>query len=397
MTSFFKSVVQSAPDLIFGAKKAFLADKKSDKLDLMVGVFMSQGKTKPDIFRAVKEAEKQLCEVEATKDYLSMAGDSEYLRVTSEYVFGKSVNQKKLCGIQTPGGTSAISIGLSFIKDTITDIIYLSNPTWPNHTKIAKHLGFQVRSYPYFNMVTKTFEKEAFFNTLRDMPKKSCLLLQACAHNPTGFDLPFDVIKEVSAIAKEKQLVLFLDSAYQGLADGCEKDAKAMRYFLNEGHEIFVSHSFSKSLGLYGERLGALYVVTNKGHDEVQSQLEFKVRVNYSNPPRHPSEVVKLIFSNRNLYKLWQDELEEKREHLFWVKKQLVKECRDRFDLDMSYLDNAKGMWGLLPLDKNGVEQLKKKAGIYLIGNGRVNLSALHEPTLKVLYNGLEKVEHLFI
>jgi aspartate/tyrosine/aromatic aminotransferase len=397
VTSFFKNIELMPPDPIFGAKKSFLADTKKDKLDLMVGVFISKGNTKPDIFRAVKKAEEQLLKTQTSKDYLPIAGCKDYLRVTGEFVFGPDFDSSRLASIQTPGGTSAISLGLSFIRHNLTKTIYVSEPTWANHIKIAKSLGFNIHTYPYFSTKSKSFDEKAFLEAINSMPQGSCLLLQASAHNPTGFDLPLDVIKEVSQIVKKRSLVLFLDSAYQGLADGCQEDAQALRYLVAQGHELFISHSFSKSLGLYSERTGALFVTTNARCEHVQSQLNSLVRVNYSNPPRHGSEIVKRIFSDDELFREWQEELEEKREHLFWVKRRLVKECYERFNLDMSYLLQAKGMWGMLPLDKKGVETLKKEGGVYLISNGRVNLSALHEPTLKIFFEGLEKVRHLFL
>ena len=391
--SLFKEIKPLPPDPIFGLVKRFEDDPNPSKVNLVPGVYYDET-LKQVKMRAVREAEKKLCSLDTSKGYLPILGDSLFLQKSSELIFGssESVSDLKLYGAQTLGGTGALSIGGRFAFQTFSKTAYLSSPTWPNHPKIFKACGMDLFSYPYYCTKTHQIDFENMLSTFKKAPQNSLIILQPCGHNPTGCDLSRDQWKELSSLFLERKLIPFFDLAYMGLAQGIEEDVWPLKYFAAQGHEYLTAVSFSKSFGLYGERIGALFILSKKESEGIPSLMQTLIRSTYSNPSRHGAKLVTLILDDQALRKEWESELSTMQKRIQVMREKLLERLKfyggsDSFD----FLENRSGMFSFLGLSKDHVEKLINHFGIYLTGDGRINLAALNDTNLKNVASAIAK------
>ncbi len=391
---FFEDVEEAPVDPIFGLTAAFNADLRATKINLSVGVYKTADLKTP-MLESVKAAEKHLLEVEKTKDYLPIDGLKSYLDRVGELVFGDFWRSKKECvsAIQTIGGTGALRIGGDFLRKEVSDRLYLSEPTWPNHRAVFTKCGFKLDFYPYYDRERKSVDFERMKDFLNDLEPKSVVILHACCHNPTGFDLTLDQWRQLSELFFSKQLFPFFDFAYQGFDRSLEEDAAVVRLFAEAGHEMLVASSYSKNFTLYSERVGALFAIANseKTAKHLTSQLKILVRTTYSNPPRHGAEVVATILGDRSLREQWELELTKMRERIAEMRYAFARALiakNPRF----LFLEASKGLFSFCGLEKTQVDRITKEFGIYMTNDGRINVAGLNWDNLDYVVNAIISV-----
>lgn len=389
--SIFEHLENVPPDPIFGLHSEYNADSRPDKVNFTVGYFSSTKGEYPAIFQAVKEATKELLETELTKDYLPISGDKGYVDACRDLVFGYQ-SSEEILGFGTVGGTAAIRLIAEFVYSQITHRVCFSDPTWPNHTQIFNRLGFEINYYPY--NVEQEINFDNVLEHISQQPERTLILFQPTGHNPTGYDFSLSEWKALSQLCKDKKLIPFFDSAYQGFGMGLEEDVVPIRLFQEDGHEMFVAHTFSKSMGLYGERVGAAFVVLDSSdyQEKVQNHMKRITRTHYSNPPRYGEEVAKLVMTNPQRKKQWEEELCAMREQLHANRKNFAKAFSELANRDCSYIARGHGFFCRLGFSKEMVTQLREEFGVYTAGGARINLAALNEKNFAQLIKALEKV-----
>jgi aspartate/tyrosine/aromatic aminotransferase len=394
---FFHNITPAALDPIFGLTVLFDADKRPDKINLGAGQYRNDQHITP-ILESVKLAETFLLGEEETKEYLPIAGDSGYLNKVGALVFGEffwARENKRVSGVQTLGGTGALRIGGDFLKQEVGERIVISDPTWPNHRGIFARCGMVVDAYPYYDIRAQTVEFERMVQYLKSLTPGTAVILHACCHNPTGADLSMDQWKLLLKLFKENGLLPFFDFAYQGFGISIEEDAKVIRLFAAEGMEMLVACSHSKNFGLYSERIGALYVISEsqKIAEAVQSKLKTIVRTNYSNPPRHGAAIVAHILSTPALKKMWEQEVVGMQSRIEKMRRLLVEALTARsLKRNYLYLTDRVGMFCFSGLKKEEVERLRKEFAIYMPLDGRINIAGLSEENLPTVVDAITEV-----
>jgi len=371
-------------DPILGLTEAFNADSNPRKVNLGVGVYYDENGKVP-LLECVRRAESLLLEQAAPRAYLPIDGLPAYDRAVRELVFGSdspALKESRIVTVQALGGTGGLKVGADFLHGILPGAeAWISDPTWENHRGLFENAGFAVRSYAYYDASTHGVNFEGMRAALRSMPAGSIVVLHACCHNPTGADLSAaqweTVIEEVAL----RGLVPFLDIAYQGFGDGLEADSAAVRGFVRAGVPMFVSSSFSKSLSLYGERVGSLSVVAGSTEEagRVLSQLKRLVRTNYSNPPTHGGRIVATVLTTPALRSLWEEELRAMRERIREMRRQLVAKLADRLPkADFAFIERQRGMFSYTGLTREQVIRLREEFAVYMIESGRVCVAALN-------------------
>ena len=389
MTSSIFAAVEMAPrDPILGLTEAYNADANPKKVNLGVGVYYGDDGKIP-LLAAVKAAEKARLETQPPRGYQPIEGTPAYNQSVQKLIFGADsqlVAEGRAVTIQALGGTGALKVGADYLKRLLPDAkLYISDPSWENHRALFESAGFVVDSYPYYDPATRGVNFSGMKEGLAKLPAKSVVLLHACCHNPTGADLTADQWAEVVALIKEKNLVAFIDMAYQGFADGIEPDAVALKLFAASGLQFFVSSSFSKSFSLYGERVGALTIVTAAKEESarVLSQVKRVIRTNYSNPPTHGGAVVAAVLGSAELRQMWEDELAGMRDRIRTMRTGLVDKLKAQgVAQDFSFVAKQRGMFSYTGLTAAQVEKLRADFGIYAVGTGRICLAALNNKNI---------------
>ena len=332
--SFLSTIPEGPPDAILGIAEAFKSCTDERKVNVCVGAYRdSTGK--PWILPSVRQAEERLlADATVNKEYAPIAGDAAYVNLALGFAYGANADLSKVAGVQTLSGTGACRIGGHFLSKFVPPPeglekvpIYIPNPTWGNHIAIFKECGMDVRRYRYYDSSTNRLDYNGLIQDLKDAPDGSVILLHACAHNPTGCDPTMDQWTDISNLVKEKSHHVFFDSAYQGFASGdAEADASALRFFVNEGHNVVLAQSFAKNFGLYGERTGTLSVVCNSPEEKkvIMSQLKLIIRPMYSSPPIHGSSIVKTVLTDEGLTKEYYDNCKEMAERIKSMRVKLV-------------------------------------------------------------------------
>lgn len=398
MTSIFSAVELAPRDPILGLNEAFNADTRTTKVNLGVGVY-SDDNGKIPLLAAVKAAEKARLETMPPRGYQPIEGAQAYDSAVQNLLFGADselIKAGQVVTAQALGGTGALKIGADFLKRLNPAAkVYISNPSWENHRALFESAGFEVENYPYYDAATRGVDFEGMRAFLAQLPAGSVIVLHACCHNPTGADLSDAQWAEVVRVCRERGLVPFLDMAYQGFADGIDADAVAVRLFSASGLQFFVSSSFSKSFSLYGERVGALSIVT-AGKEEsarVLSQLKRVIRTNYSNPPIHGGAVVAAVLSNPELRQLWEDELAGMRDRIRAMRVGLVEAIKaEGVAQDFSFVAQQRGMFSYTGLSAAQVERLRADFGIYAVSTGRICLAALNSKNLTYVASAIAQV-----
>lgn len=391
---FFHQVNEAQPDPIFGLAAALAADTRPQKVNLMVGIYKDEH-LRAEWFSSIRMAKEQSGGQELPADYLPIDGLSELIGRLGPVVFGEAAwaeNQGRIYGAHTAGGTGALRAGVELLAQEVGKTIYIPHYTWPNHRAIAERIGCRVETYPYYNHEKWGFDFDAMAACLEKLSPKTVVVLHACCHNPTGCDPNVQEWKELSLLMKEKKLLPFFDFAYQGLGDGVEKDAEAVRLFLREGHEMLIAYSCSKNFSMYCHRVGALFAVTENAavKHRVGSQLKKIIRALYSNPPAYGAWIVNEVLKQDDLRKQWLKDLEGVRHRLTQMRESLVKrliaQAKER---DFRYVQEHKGMFSFLDLDKSQVQKLIETYAIYVLDSGRINVAGLTSENIDAVVKGV--------
>jgi len=368
------------PDPILGLGQLFAADPRESKIDLGVGVFKDAAGNTP-IMAAVKKAEVILHEMQNTKTYKGLGGDEGFRDAMREMVLGDSVAADRVATIQTPGGTGAIRQLYEAMKKINGEAtLWLSDPTWPSHVGIAKHMGMKIRTFRYFDNASSTVDFDAMMQDLAEIQPQDVLMLHGCCHNPTGANLDAAQWAAVTDLVLEKGVIPFIDIAYQGFGDGLEEDAANLRSMASRVPEMLIAASCSKNFGLYRDRVGCAMAVCDSAdkHAIVTRNLAVLNRMNYSFAPDHGAAVVGIILADADLRALWEEELTEMRQTMLTIRQNLADELRrqcntDRFD----FIAEHRGMFSRLGLSKDEVEALREEHGMYVVGDSRINIAGL--------------------
>ncbi|MBJ2268042.1 aspartate/tyrosine/aromatic aminotransferase [Pseudomonas sp. MF6772] len=393
----FAAIGRVPGDPILGLMESYARDTNPQKFDLGVGVYKdAQGLT--PILQAVKRAEQRLVDQQTTKTYIGGHGDPAFGRLISELVLGADsalLKAQRAGATQTPGGTGALRLSADFIAHCLPGRgVWLSNPTWPIHETIFAKAGLKVSHYPYVGSDNR-LDVPAMLATLATVPEGDVVLLHACCHNPTGFDLSQDDWRQVLQIVRERQLLPLIDFAYQGFGDGLEQDAWAVRLFADELPEVLITSSCSKNFGLYSDRVGALIVCANDAEKllDVRSQLAFIARNLWSTPPDHGAAVVSTILGDSELKQLWSSEVEGMRSRIAQLRSGLVEALAphglsERF----AHVGVQRGMFSYTGLSAEQVKQLREKHSVYMVSSGRANVAGIDETRLGLLADAIAHV-----
>jgi len=396
-TSLFAAVEMAPRDPILGLNEAFNAEKNPAKVNLGVGVYFGDDGKIP-LLAAVKAAEKARLETQPPRGYQPIEGTPAYNGAVQGLLFGKDsalLAAGRAITAQCLGGTGALKVGADYLKRLLPDsAVYISDPSWENHRALFEAAGFPVKEYAYYDAATRGVDFAAMKASLTAMPAKSIVVLHACCHNPTGADLSAAQWAEVVAAIKERNLVAFIDMAYQGFADSIQQDAAALDLFSASGLQFFVASSFSKSFSLYGERVGALTIVTDNKDESarVLSQVKRVIRTNYSNPPTHGSAVVAAVLASPELRQLWEDELAGMRDRIRVMRSSLVEKLAAAGAQDFSFINVQRGMFSYTGLTAAQVEKMRADYGIYAVGTGRICVAALNTKNIDYVAKAIASI-----
>ncbi len=399
MSSSMFSAVEMAPrDPILGLTEAFNADPRASKVNLGVGIYYDDNGRIP-LLEAVRRAERARVDAAPARGYLPIEGFGAYNQAVQKLLFGADsplLAAGRVATFEALGGTGALRVGADFLRRLYPQAgVWISNPSWENHRALFEAAGFAVQAYPYYDPATHGLRFDAMLEALRGLPAHSIVVLHACCHNPTGVDLNAAQWDAVVSVVRERGLVAFLDMAYQGFAEGIEADAMAVRKFADSGLSFFVSSSFSKSFSLYGERVGALSIVT-ADRDEaarVTSQVKRVIRTNYSNPPTHGAAIVASVLATPELRELWERELAGMRDRIRAMRTGLVQRLRENgVNQDFSFVERQRGMFSYSGLNPKQVERLRDECGIYAVGTGRICLAAMNSRNIDAVAKAIAAV-----
>jgi aromatic-amino-acid transaminase len=397
--SLFAAVAMAPRDPILGLNEQFNADTNPAKVNLGVGAYYDDNGKLP-LLACVAAAEAQMLAAPKARGYLPIDGIAAYDQAVQGLVFGaesEAVKAKRVATVQALGGTGGLKIGADFLKKLNPDAkVLISDPSWENHRALFTNAGFTVESYPYYDAAKRGINVEGMLAALNAAPAGTVVVLHACCHNPTGYDLTPTQWEQVVAAVKARGLVAFLDMAYQGFGEGIAEDGAVVQQFLASGLDFFVSTSFSKSFSLYGERVGALSVVCASAEEstKVLSQLKIVIRTNYSNPPTHGAQVVATVLSTPALRAQWEEELAGMRLRIREMRSALVAELKAAgVDEDLSFVTRQKGMFSYSGLNATQMQRLRSEFGVYGVDSGRICVAALNSKNLKAVAAAIAAVK----
>jgi len=389
--SLFSAVELAPRDPILGLNEAFNADPRTDKVNLGVGVYCNEEGRIP-LLRAVIAAETARAAQHASRGYLPIDGIAQYDQAVQKLIFGAEsplLAAGRVVTVQAVGGTGALKIGADFLKRLQPGaVVAISDPSWENHRALFESAGFPVQTYRYYDAASQDVNRAGMLEDLNSLPSGSVIVLHACCHNPTGVDLSLDDWKNVLEVVKAKGHIPFLDMAYQGFGAGIDEDAFAVRLFAESGLEFFVSSSFSKSFSLYGERVGALSIVTESKEEtaRVLSQVKRVIRTNYSNPPTHGATIVAAVLNSPELRQKWEEELAEMRLRIRAMREEMTNRlANNAAGQDFSFVARQRGMFSYSGLTTEQVHRLRNEFGIYALDTGRICVAALNTRNIEAV------------
>ncbi|VVO87873.1 amino acid aminotransferase [Pseudomonas fluorescens] len=396
--SLFSAVEMAPRDPILGLNEAFNADTRTTKVNLGVGVYCNEEGRIP-LLRAVIEAETIRVAQHASRGYLPIDGIAAYDQAVQKLLFGNDsplISAGRVITTQAVGGTGALKIGADFLKQLLPHaVVAISDPSWENHRALFETAGFPVQNYRYYDAATHDVNRAGMLEDLNALPNGSIVILHACCHNPTGVDLTPADWNNVLEVVKAKGHVPFLDMAYQGFGDGIDEDAAAVRLFAESGLTFFVSSSFSKSFSLYGERVGALSIISESKEESarVLSQVKRVIRTNYSNPPTHGASIVAAVLNSPELRAQWEAELAEMRLRIRGMREQMVSLLAEKApQRDFSFVGRQRGMFSYSGLTTEQVHRLRNEFGIYALDTGRICVAALNQSNIKAVTDAIVQV-----
>lgn len=398
-SSWWSGVEMGPPDAILGVTEAFKRDTNPKKMNLGVGAYRDDS-GKPFVLPSVKKAEELIVSQNLDKEYLPISGSADFCKNAIALALG-SDSQVLADGlnmtVQGISGTGALRIGSTFLSKFFPGpkTVWLPTPTWGNHVPIFKHVNMEVQQYRYYDSKTCGFDFNGAIEDIKKIPEGSLIMLHACAHNPTGVDPKPEQWDELSKVIKEKKLFPFFDMAYQGFASGdVAKDAYAVRKFLADGHKICLSQSFSKNMGLYGERAGAFSIICNDKEEKerVLSQVKILIRPLYSNPPLHGARIVSTILNNQELNSIWLKDVKGMADRIInmrtKLKENLAKEGSVR---DWSHITDQIGMFCFTGMTPQQVEKITKEHSVYLTKDGRISVAGIASNNVEYLAHAMHQ------
>ena len=394
----FAGLTPAPADPILGVTEKFRADPRPQKVNLGVGVYLTEeGKT--PLLDVVKEAEVALAQSNQPHGYIPISGLPGYCSAVQKMIFGADsevVLSGRAVTVQTLGGTGALKVGMDLMHSVCGETHGVSSvPTWGNHNALLKLAGFKVGGYRYYDAANDGVDFDGMMEDLRALPPKTLVILHSCCHNPTGYDLTPEQWDEVIELCRKNNLTPFLDMAYQGFRDGLEEDAAAIHQFAKSGLDFLLSTSFSKSFNLYGERIGALTVVTQSASEAavVLTQIKSVIRANYSNPPSHGARIVERVLSDPAKYQQWLGELTQMRTRIRTMRKMLADEmARIGAKRDFSFVTRQNGMFSFTGLSPEQIDRLAAEYGIYAVRNGRICICGLNTKSVEYVAKSISAV-----
>ena len=396
--SLFSAVEMAPRDPILGLNEQYAADTNPAKVNLGVGVYYDDNGKLP-LLQCVQAAEKTMMDKPTARGYLPIDGIVAYDAAVKAMVFGAdsdAVKSGRVATIQALGGTGGLKVGADFLKHLNPNAkVLISDPSWENHRALFTNAGFKVESYRYYDAQTRDLNFAGMLADLSAAAAGTVVVLHACCHNPTGYDITPAQWDQVVSVVKANKLVAFLDMAYQGFAYGLAEDGAAVQKFVDAGLTFFVSTSFSKSFSLYGERVGALSVLCENKEEagRVLSQLKIVIRTNYSNPPTHGGAIVAAVLANPELRALWEKELGEMRVRIKSMRQMLVDGLKAAgVKQDMSFITRQIGMFSYSGLNKDQMVRLRNEFGVYGTDTGRMCVAALNSKNIAHVCASIAKV-----
>ena len=396
--SIFACVEKKPDDPILGLNEAFKTDPRENKVNLSIGVYCTEEGNSP-LLNVVALTEQKLLDKKEAHAYIPISGLPQYCSGVQKLLFGEGsevIASKRATTIQSLGGTGALKLGADFLS-TILDnpTAVVSAPTWQNHVAIFESAGFTVGSYAYYNKEQGCIDFPAMVASLEGLKENTVVILHACCHNPTGFDLTTEEWAKVIEICKTRKLIPFLDIAYQGFGNGLEEDTEAVRLFAKSGLQFFVSSSFSKNFSLYGERVGALTAVCADEAEaaRVLTNLKSAARANYSNPPKHGAAIVATVLNDPQLLAQWHEDLRQMRVRIKEMRTALVKALKEiGASKDFSFIEKQNGMFSFTGLTADQVQRLKDEFGVYAVKSGRICVASLNTKNVEYTAKAIKEV-----
>ncbi|KAJ8003211.1 hypothetical protein DPEC_G00167050 [Dallia pectoralis] len=399
-SSWWSEVQMGPPDPILGVSEAYKRDTNSKKINLGVGAYRDdQGK--PFVLSCVRKAEAQLAAKKLDKEYLPIGGLGDFNKACAKLALGDDsevIKSGRNITVQTISGTGSLRVGASFLSRFHTEArdVYLPKPSWGNHTPIFRDAGMQLKAYSYYDPKTCGFDFQGALNDISKIPAKSVIMLHACAHNPTGVDPRPEQWKEIAELVKKRNLLPFFDMAYQGFASGdIDRDAWAVRHFIEQGHNILLSQSFAKNMGLYGERVGGFTVVCKDTEEakRVESQLKILIRPVYSNPPMNGARIAATILNTPDLYKEWLGEVHGMANRIITMRELLVANLKKEGSTrNWQHVIDQIGMFCFTGLKPEQVERLTKEFSVYMTKDGRISMAGVTSGNVGYLAQGIHTV-----
>ncbi|XP_070968048.1 aspartate aminotransferase, mitochondrial [Oncorhynchus clarkii lewisi] len=399
-SSWWSEVQMGPPDPILGVSEAYKRDTNPKKINLGVGAYRDdQGK--PYVLSCVRKAEAQIAAKKLDKEYLAIGGLGDFTKACAKLALGDDnevIKSGRNITVQTISGTGSLRIGANFLSRFHTEArdVYLPKPSWGNHTPIFRDAGMQLKAYTYYDPKTCGFDFQGALNDISKIPEKSVIMLHACAHNPTGVDPRPEQWKEIADLVKKRNLLVFFDMAYQGFASGdIDRDGWAVRYFIEQGHNIVLSQSFAKNMGLYGERVGGFTVVCKDAEEakRVESQLKILIRPIYSNPPMNGARIAATILNTPDLYKEWLGEVHGMANRIITMRELLVANLKKEGSTrNWKHVIDQIGMFCFTGLKPEQVERLTKEFSVYMTKDGRISMAGVTSGNVGYLAQGIHAV-----
>ncbi|NP_956283.1 glutamic-oxaloacetic transaminase 2b, mitochondrial [Danio rerio] len=399
-SSWWTEVQMGPPDPILGVTEAFKRDTNSKKMNLGVGAYRDDN-GKPYVLNCVRKAESLIASKALDKEYLGIVGLGDFNKACAELALGQDsdvLKSKRSITVQTISGTGSLRVGANFLSrfHTVARDVYLPKPSWGNHTPIFRDAGMQLKAYRYYDPATCGFDFTGALDDISKIPQNSVILLHACAHNPTGVDPRPEQWKELSAVIKERKLLPFFDMAYQGFASGdIDRDAWAVRYFIEQGHNILLSQSFAKNMGLYGERVGGFTVVCGDAEEakRVESQLKILIRPIYSNPPMNGARIASTILTTPELRSTWLEEVKGMADRIIRMREMLVTNLKKEGSThNWQHVTDQIGMFCFTGLKPEQVERLTKDFSVYMTKDGRISVAGVTSGNVEYLAHAIHQV-----
>lgn len=391
----FETLTPKPADAILKLIGEHQNDPRPEKVDLGVGVYRDAAGRTP-IFRAVKKAEHWLLDTQTSKSYLGSRGDAVYCDSIQQLVFGEAAGSDRITAIQAPGGSGALRVAAELVLRANPDAtMWVSDPTWNNHVPLLGQAGIKLREYAYYDAHSNSLRFDEMINALNAAKSGDLLLLHGCCHNPTGMDLSGEQWLVVADLVARKNLIPFIDMAYQGFATDLDRDAYGARLLFDSAPELIVTHSCSKNFGLYRDRVGALLLVNTNAEAAkiVDSQALSVVRTMYSIPPDHGAAVVSRILNDQALREDWLSELAEMRKRLKEMRAALVAALRETApERDFSHIEQTTGMFCYLGVTADQVARLKRDRGVYLVDSSRINVCGITAGNVRYLAESIASV-----